>query len=83
MDFMAVTSYANSQHTSGEVKIIKDLDCSIQNRDVLVVEDILDTGLTMDYLARTLRTRCPKSLRIAVFLNKTGRRIKPVSAPDA
>jgi hypoxanthine phosphoribosyltransferase len=78
MDFMAVSSYANSLHTSGEVKIVKDLDCSIQGRDVLVVDDILDTGLTMDYLTRNLWARCPNSLRIAVFLSKPERRIKPV-----
>jgi hypoxanthine phosphoribosyltransferase len=80
MDFMAVSSYINSLHTSGEVKIVKDLDCSIQGRDVLVVEDILDTGLTIDYLARNLRARCPNSLRIAVFLSKPERRIKFVDA---
>ena len=76
MDFMAVSSYANSLHTSGEVKITKDLDCSIQGRDVMVVEDILDTGLTMDYLSRNLWARRPSSLRIAAFLSKPARRIK-------
>jgi hypoxanthine phosphoribosyltransferase len=76
MDFIAVSSYANSLHTSGEVKIIKDLDCSIQGRNVLVVEDILDTGLTLDYLTRSLSARCPNSLRIAAFLSKPARRIK-------
>jgi hypoxanthine phosphoribosyltransferase len=76
MDFIAVSSYANSLHTSGEVKIIKDLDCSIQGRNILVVEDILDTGLTLDYLTRNLSARCPNSLRIAAFLSKSARRIK-------
>ena len=76
MDFIAVSSYANSLHTSGEVKIIKDLDSTIQGRNVLVVEDILDTGLTLDYLTRNLSARCPSSLRIAAFLSKPARRIK-------
>jgi hypoxanthine phosphoribosyltransferase len=78
LDFMAVSSYSNSLHTSGEVKIIKDLDTSIQGRDVLIVEDILDTGLTMDYLTRNLLARCPNSLKIVAFLSKPGRRIRQV-----
>jgi len=76
VDFMAVSSYSNSLHTSGEVKIIKDLDSSIQGRDVLLVEDILDTGLTVDYLLRTLHARCPRSLRTVTLLSKPARRIK-------
>ncbi len=80
LDFMAVSSYANSLHTSGEVKIIKDLDSSIQGRDVLIVEDILDTGLTLDYLSRSLRARSPKSLNICALLSKPTRRIKEVNA---
>lgn len=80
LDFMAVSSYANSLHTSGEVKIIKDLDSSIQGRDVLIVEDILDTGLTLDYLSRSLQARSPRSLSICALLSKPSRRIKEVSA---
>ena len=80
LDFMAVSSYSNSLHTSGEVKIVKDLDCSIQGRDVLIVEDILDTGLTLDYLSRNLWARCPNSLKIVTFLSKPARRIKLVDA---
>jgi len=76
VDFMALSSYSNSLHTSGEVKIIKDLDCSIQGRDVLLVEDILDTGLTLDYLLRTLQARRPGSLRTVTLLSKPARRIK-------
>ena len=80
LDFMALSSYSNSLHTSGEVKIIKDLDCSIQGRDVLLVEDILDTGLTLDYLLRTLQARRPGSLRTVTLLSKPARRIKLVDA---
>jgi hypoxanthine phosphoribosyltransferase len=80
LDFMAVSSYAHSLHTSGEVKIIKDLDSTIQGRDVMIVEDILDTGLTLDYLTRSLRTRGPKSLTICTLLSKPSRRIKEVQA---
>jgi hypoxanthine phosphoribosyltransferase len=80
LDFMAVSSYANSLHTSGEVKIIKDLDSTIQGRDVIIVEDILDTGLTLDYLMRSLQARSPNSLNICALLSKPTRRIKEVKA---
>ncbi len=80
IDFMAVSSYANSLHTSGEVKIVKDLDSIIQGREVMIVEDILDTGLTVDYLTRSLRTRAPSSLNICALLSKPTRRIKEVNA---
>ena len=80
VDFMAVSSYANSLHTSGEVKILKDLDSIIQGREVMIIEDILDTGLTLDYLTRSLRTRGPKSLTICSLLSKPTRRIKEVNA---
>jgi len=80
VDFMAVSSYANSLHTSGEVKIVKDLDSIIQGREVMIVEDILDTGLTLDYLTRSLRTRAPRSLNICALLSKPTRRIKEVNA---
>lgn len=80
LDFMAVSSYANSLHTSGEVRILKDLDSSIQGRDVLIIEDILDTGLTLDYLTRSLQARSPKSLNICALLSKPSRRVKEVKA---
>jgi hypoxanthine phosphoribosyltransferase len=80
IDFMAVSSYAGSLHTSGEVKIIKDLDSVIQGREVMIVEDILDTGLTLDYLTRSLLTRAPRSLNICALLSKPTRRIKDVNA---
>jgi hypoxanthine phosphoribosyltransferase len=78
IDFMALSSYSNSLHTSGEVKILKDLDSTIQGRDVLVVEDIVDTGLTLSYLLRTLKARCPRSLNVVTLLSKPTRRIQPV-----
>jgi hypoxanthine phosphoribosyltransferase len=78
IDFMALSSYSNSLHTSGEVRILKDLDSSIQGRDVLLVEDILDTGLTLSYLLRTLQARCPRSLQVVTLLSKSARRIKLV-----
>ncbi len=78
VDFIAVSSYTNAIHSSGEVKITKDLDSSIEGRDVLVVEDILDTGLTLDYLVRNLRSRLPSSLKIVALLSKPSRRIKQI-----
>jgi hypoxanthine phosphoribosyltransferase len=78
IDFMALSSYSNSLHTSGEVRILKDLDSIIQGRDVLLVEDILDTGLTLSYLLRTLQARCPRSLQVVTLLSKSARRIKLV-----
>lgn len=80
LDFMAVSSYGVEKQSSGEVKIIKDLDSSLQDRDVLIVEDILDTGLTLDYLFQNLRARLPRSLEMVTLLSKPSRRIKPVEA---
>ncbi|HEU5300499.1 MAG TPA: hypoxanthine phosphoribosyltransferase [bacterium] len=75
MDFMAITSYGTAQAASGAVRLIKDLDEEISGRHVLLVEDIIDTGLTAAYLLRTLRARDPASLRICTLLDKTARRI--------
>jgi hypoxanthine phosphoribosyltransferase len=80
LDFMAVSSYNEEERSSGEVRIVKDLDSTIQGREVLVVEDILDTGLTLDYLSHCLWARCPKSLNICTLLSKPSRRIKEVAA---
>ncbi|MBZ5527090.1 MAG: hypoxanthine phosphoribosyltransferase [Acidobacteriia bacterium] len=80
MDFIAVSSYANGTKTSGQVRLTKDLDTSIEGRNVLLVEDILDTGLTLQYLVRVLDQRRPKRLRVAVLLDKPERREVPVSA---
>jgi hypoxanthine phosphoribosyltransferase len=74
IDFMAVASYGASTQTSGIVRILKDLDSSIEGKDVLVVEDIIDSGLTLTYILETLRTRNPASVRVAALLNKRERR---------
>jgi hypoxanthine phosphoribosyltransferase len=74
MDFMAVASYGASTRTSGIVRILKDLDSSIEGKHVLVVEDIIDSGLTLTYILETLRTRNPASVRVATLLNKAERR---------
>ncbi len=78
LDFMAVASYGSDTRSSGVVRILKDLDEGIEGRDVLVVEDIVDTGLTLDYLIRTLRQRGPRSLEVATFLDKAERRVVDV-----
>lgn len=75
VDFMAISSYGPSTETSGVVKIIKDLEEEITNREVLVVEDIIDTGLTLGYLLRNLRSREPASLEVCTLINKPFRRI--------
>ena len=80
LDFIAVSSYGKETQTSGQVKLTKDLDTSIEGRNVLLVEDILDTGLTISYLVRVIEQRRPKRLRVAVLLDKTERRKVPVSA---
>jgi hypoxanthine phosphoribosyltransferase len=74
LDFMAVSSYGASTSTSGEVKLIKDLDTTLEGRNVLIVEDIVDTGLTLHYLQDILRARSPQSLRTACLLSKPSRR---------
>ncbi len=79
-DFIAVGSYGSGTKSSGEVRILKDLDESVEGRDVLLVEDILDTGLTLHYLLLNLESRGPKSLRIATLLNKPSRRQIQVQA---
>ncbi|HLT59063.1 MAG TPA: hypoxanthine phosphoribosyltransferase [Limnochordales bacterium] len=74
VDFMAISSYGNRARTSGVVQILKDLDCSIEGEHVLVVEDIIDSGLTLSYLLDNLRSRRPASLRTVVLLDKPARR---------
>jgi hypoxanthine phosphoribosyltransferase len=75
-DFLAVSSYGHAQATSGEVRVIKDLDRSVDDRDVVLVEDIVDSGLTLSYLQGLLRARRPRSLRTVCLLDKQpGRRI--------
>jgi len=74
VDFMAISSYGASTDSSGIVRILKDLDLSIEGRNVLVVEDIIDSGLTLSYLRRTLEARSPDSLEICTLLTKPERR---------
>ena len=74
LDFMAVSSYAKATTSSGEVKVLKDLDTTLEGRNVIIVEDIVDTGLTLTYLQEILRARNPKSLRTACLLSKPSRR---------
>ncbi|MGA7398306.1 MAG: hypoxanthine phosphoribosyltransferase [Solirubrobacterales bacterium] len=74
IDFMAVSSYGSSRDSSGVVRILKDLDDSITDRDVLIVEDIVDSGLTLNYLMRNLRARDPASIEVCSLLTKPERR---------
>ena len=72
MEFMAVSSYGSATSSSGVVRILKDLDRDISDRHVLVIEDIIDSGLTLNYLLRNLRTRRPRTLEVCALLQKTG-----------
>jgi hypoxanthine phosphoribosyltransferase len=78
VDFMGISSYGNAKSTSGEVKLTKDLDMSIEGLDVLVVEDIVDSGVTLTYLIHLLSQRRPRSIRIAALLDKPERRMRPI-----
>ncbi len=77
-DFIGISSYGKGKTSSGEVKLTKDLDTSIEGADVLIVEDIVDSGITLSYLVQVLRQRRPRSLRIAALLDKPSRRVRPV-----
>jgi hypoxanthine phosphoribosyltransferase len=79
-DFIAVSSYGKNTRSSGQVRLTKDLDASIEGKTVIVVEDILDTGMTLQYLLRVFEQRKPKRLRVAVLLDKPERRIAAVHA---
>ena len=74
VDFMAVASYGSSTDSSGVVRILKDLDASIEGRDVLIIEDIVDSGLTLSYLLRTLKARNPATVEVCALLEKPERR---------
>jgi hypoxanthine phosphoribosyltransferase len=80
IDFMAISSYGESTRTSGAVKIVKDLSDSIYNKRVLVVEDIIDTGLTLSYILRNLTSRGPREIKVCTLLDRTARRIAPLKA---
>jgi hypoxanthine phosphoribosyltransferase len=74
LDFMAVSSYGNSTKSSGQVQLLKDLESTLEGRDVVIVEDIVDTGLTLSYMQNILRARSPRHLRTACLLSKPSRR---------
>ena len=78
-DFIAVSSYGDQQQPSGEVRLVKDVDDSLEGKNLVLVEDILDTGLTLTYLKNLLLARRPQRLKIAVLLDKTARRVQPVT----
>jgi hypoxanthine phosphoribosyltransferase len=78
MDFIGISSYGKGKTTSGEVKLTKDLDTSIEGADILIVEDIVDSGVTLTYLMHVLQQRRPRSVRIATLLDKPDRRLRPV-----
>jgi hypoxanthine phosphoribosyltransferase len=80
LDFMAVSSYGNSTRSSGEVKIVKDLDQSVEGRDVLIVEDIIDSGLTLSYLIDVLERRNALSVRVVALFDKPGHRTADINA---
>ncbi len=75
LDYIAVSSYGAITKSSGEVKLVKDLDQSLDGRDLLVIEDIVDTGLTLNYLLKVLKARGPRSLKVAALLSKPSRRL--------
>ena len=79
MDFMSVSSYGDGTASSGVVKIAKDLDETLEGKDVLIVEDIIDSGRTLSYLIQILEKRGPKSLKLCTLLDKPERRVKPVT----
>ncbi len=79
-DFIAVSSYGKGQQSSGAVKVLKDVDTPIRDRNVILVEDILDSGLTVAFLRRLLEQHKPKSLRLATCLDKPGRRLERIEA---
>jgi hypoxanthine phosphoribosyltransferase len=78
LDFMAISSYAEGGDSSGVVRIVKDIETDVTGRDVVIVEDIVDTGLTLNFLKRTLLTRAPRTLRVVTLLDKKARRILPL-----
>ena len=80
VDFMAVSSYGSGTSSSGQVKIVKDLSEHIEGRDLIVVEDILDSGNTLSYLLKLLQARRPASIRLCTLLDKPSRRTKPIQA---
>jgi hypoxanthine phosphoribosyltransferase len=79
LEFVGISSYGRGKSSSGEVKLTKDLDVSVEGHDVIVVEDIVDSGITLSYLVQVFQQRRPRSLRIATLLDKPDRRQRPVN----
>jgi len=80
VDFMGISTYGKGKTSSGEVKVTKDLDISLEGADVLIVEDIVDSGVTLTYLKHVLEQRKPRSIRIVALLDKPERRLRPITA---
>lgn len=78
MDFIGISSYGKGKATSGEVKLTKDLDGGVEGADVILVEDIVDSGLTLSYLIHLVEQRKPRSIRLAALLDKPERRVRPI-----
>lgn len=79
-DFISVSSYGNSKQNSGEVRMLKDVDQSMEGKNIILVEDILDTGLTLTFLSKVLKAHKPKAFKIAALLDKKARRIENIHA---
>ena len=79
IEFMGISSYGGQKSSSGQVKVTRDLDVNIEGHQVLIVEDIIDSGITLSYLTRVLQQRKPRSLEIATLLDKPERRVQPVA----
>ena len=78
MDFIGISSYGKGKLSSGEVRLTKDLDMSVEGADILIVEDIVDSGITLSYLVQLLEARRPRSIRVVTLLDKPERRMRPV-----
>jgi hypoxanthine phosphoribosyltransferase len=78
IEFMGISSYGKQKTTSGQVRVTKDLDISVEGADLLIVEDIIDSGVTLNYLTQLLQQRHPRSIRIVTLLDKPERRLRPV-----
>jgi hypoxanthine phosphoribosyltransferase len=78
LEFMGISSYGKGKTSSGEVKLTKDIDSTLENSDIVIVEDIVDTGVTLTYLTHVIEQRRPRSVRIAALLDKPSRRLRPV-----
>jgi hypoxanthine phosphoribosyltransferase len=80
VDFMGISTYGKGKTSSGEVRVTKDLDISLEGTDVVIIEDIVDSGVTLNYLLHVLEQRKPRSIRIAALLDKPERRLRPIHA---